>query len=354
MPLNTFKISKDKFALKASPPWDWSFVVFWCTEIRTIIGGDRISLAPDWMHCELAGFCPDTSQSVHSRKLPKSQAASRPPVPLLRCSQPWPQNRKPNHPAKIPSTSFCHGDEGSVTKPAAGHRTMEPRRAIFSEFQLRLFQRSAAHQALVDLVTEGAKAGRPSVLNDRRKDPASNSILFTTKVRGVRASSIAELGISPVVQHLAALFTDFDRWIDEIPPLQQPMRFGNRAFCEWHRRLQAEGTRKVSSALVQGMHEAGADAEAERFRLREEGGEGLVEEASAYLLQCFGHHVRIDYGTGHETSFVMWWLSLRRAGAITENDTAAMVLEVFAKGYLGVVRRLQVRPGGLRLAAAAC
>lgn len=33
---------------------------------------------------------------------------------------------------------------------------------------------------------------------------------------------------------------------------------------------------------------------------------GAIVELSAYLNECFGNRVRIDYGTGHETSFVVW------------------------------------------------
>lgn len=31
-----------------------------------------------------------------------------------------------------------------------------------------------------------------------------------------------------------------------------------------------------------------------------------IIELSAYINECFGNRVRIDYGTGHETSFVVW------------------------------------------------
>lgn len=30
----------------------------------------------------------------------------------------------------------------------------------------------------------------------------------------------------------------FDKWIDEIPPTDQPQRFGNKSFRLWHERLQ--------------------------------------------------------------------------------------------------------------------
>lgn len=33
---------------------------------------------------------------------------------------------------------------------------------------------------------------------------------------------------------------------------------------------------------------------------------GAVIELAAYLDDSFGNRVRIDYGTGHETSFIVW------------------------------------------------
>lgn len=187
-----------------------------------------------------------------------------------------------------------------------------PRRAIFSESNLRAFQRSPSHRAIVQLVEEGARA-----------------------IRCVpRGSGAYER--SAVVAALCEAFEVMGAWIDEIPPLRQPMRFGNRAFCDWHRRLESEGPRLLSEALCS------ADNDGERFRLAGEGGDGSLEESFAYLLQAFGHHVRIDYGTGHETCFVMWWLALRRAGAVTPQDSAAMVMDLFGGPYLSCVRRLQL------------
>ena len=29
-----------------------------------------------------------------------------------------------------------------------------------------------------------------------------------------------------------------DKWIDEIPPIQQPQRFGNKAFKTWYLKVQ--------------------------------------------------------------------------------------------------------------------
>jgi hypothetical protein len=64
------------------------------------------------------------------------------------------------------------------------------------------------------------------------------------------------------------------------------MRYGNKAFRLWHERLVQQGVRLCRSVLPD--EKAGADIELE-----------------AYLLDSFGNATRIDYGTGHETTFMM-------------------------------------------------
>jgi hypothetical protein len=75
-------------------------------------------------------------------------------------------------------------------------------------------------------------------------------------------------------------------WVDEIQPIAQPMRYGNKAFRLWHERLVQQGLRLCRSLLPD--EKAAADSELE-----------------AYLLDSFGNATRIDYGTGHETTFMM-------------------------------------------------
>lgn len=38
---------------------------------------------------------------------------------------------------------------------------------------------------------------------------------------------------------MLALLDTLDRWIDEIPPLPTPQRFGNLAFRSWGKRLES-------------------------------------------------------------------------------------------------------------------
>lgn len=73
-------------------------------------------------------------------------------------------------------------------------------------------------------------------------------------------------------------------------------------------------------------------------------------DACDYLLALFGDRTRIDYGSGHELSFVAFLFCLERAGVLAEAERAAVVLRVFTR-YMAVMRRLQrtywLEPAGL-------
>jgi serine/threonine-protein phosphatase 2A activator len=76
-------------------------------------------------------------------------------------------------------------------------------------------------------------------------------------------------------------------WVDDIPPLQQAMRYGNQAFRTWHSRLVSDAA-TLCRGLLPPEH-AGAEV-----------------ELAPYLCDAFGNATRIDYGTGHEASFVVF------------------------------------------------
>uniref|UniRef100_M4BXN6 Serine/threonine-protein phosphatase 2A activator n=1 Tax=Hyaloperonospora arabidopsidis (strain Emoy2) TaxID=559515 RepID=M4BXN6_HYAAE len=133
-------------------------------------------------------------------------------------------------------------------------------------------------------------------------------------VKGKRISS--DIEVSPNVHKAVDLVREIDSWIDDIPPIQQPMRFGNRAFRTFHDRV-LERTREMQEKTL---------PEEQR---------GAVIELAAYLEDSFGNRVRIDYGTGHETSFIVWMCTCCEA-----SDFPALVLRLF-NSYLALMRRLQ-------------
>ena len=118
-------------------------------------------------------------------------------------------------------------------------------------------------------------------------------------------------------------------WVDEIPPVQQAMRYGNAAYrCDalprtrdispltprrsrlptplshvsipprigraWHARLEERAVGIVRAVL-----------EAAPLAVLPPSREAAAAELAAYLRDAFGNTTRIDYGTGHELSFLL-------------------------------------------------
>ncbi|KAI0259097.1 hypothetical protein BC834DRAFT_1019732 [Gloeopeniophorella convolvens] len=118
------------------------------------------------------------------------------------------------------------------------------------------------------------------------------------------------------------LLDELDRWIDEIPPLPSPQRFGNLAFRTWGKRLE-ERADQLLTAMMSTLKDA-------------------VPYLRPYLLTSFGSFVRMDYGTGHETSFSLFLLCLTliRFLRLDSEEAREIVLNVFVR-YLRLCWRLQ-------------
>ncbi|KAL7693296.1 putative phosphotyrosyl phosphatase activator, PTPA, PTPA superfamily [Plasmopara halstedii] len=172
----------------------------------------------------------------------------------------------------------------------------EPSRSIFAQQDLHHFLGSPAQQMILVFVKH---------LNE--------------SVKGKKISS--EYEVSPNVKKAVDLIKEIDSWIDEIPPIQQPMRFGNKAFRTFYDRV-IERTYEMQKIMLP-----------ENLR-------GAVVELAAYLGESFGNQIRIDYGTGHETSFIVWMCCLHKLGFFTVSDFPALVLRLFTS-YLALMRRLQ-------------
>ncbi|KAJ1340562.1 hypothetical protein BSLG_004656 [Batrachochytrium salamandrivorans] len=127
--------------------------------------------------------------------------------------------------------------------------------------------------------------------------------------------------VSENVFKAVQILDKLDAWIDEIPLDNTPQRFGNTAFRTWILRLESE-----SEELH--MHILPADLK------------HTTIEVAKYLTISFGDGTRIDYGSGHELSFVSWMCSLELLDVFGQSDYQALVTRVFVR-YLQVVRRLQ-------------
>ncbi|KAF5286367.1 hypothetical protein FQR65_LT12661 [Abscondita terminalis] len=136
-----------------------------------------------------------------------------------------------------------------------------------------------------------------------------------------KANSLKGEILSPVILNLLEMLDKLDKMIDDIPPIKQPQRFGNQAFRSWYQKLKENAFDLVQGVVSESLYRA-------------------VPEILFYLIEGFGNATRIDYGTGHEMSFVMFLYCLFKIGALVETDKAAVPCKVFAK-YLNIVRKLQ-------------
>ncbi|XP_030751336.1 serine/threonine-protein phosphatase 2A activator-like [Sitophilus oryzae] len=136
-----------------------------------------------------------------------------------------------------------------------------------------------------------------------------------------KSNSQGSIAASTNVERIVALLDTLEKWIDEIPPIQQPQRFGNAAFKMWYNKLKEEAIELLQKVLPVNIYRA-------------------IPEIMVYLEEGFGNAIRIDYGTGHEISFVMFLCSLYKIGFLEENDFTATATKVFVK-YLNLVRNLQ-------------
>ena len=115
------------------------------------------------------------------------------------------------------------------------------------------------------------------------------------------------------------MLSKIESFIDEAPPDPGPRRFGNVSFRRWYAILEER--------LV-GLLQDGKLGETLRV-----GDGSAIEEVSSYLLGGFGSVQRLDYGTGHELSFVaflgcLWKLGYFKDGAQGGDIEREIVLQV--------------------------
>jgi serine/threonine-protein phosphatase 2A activator len=98
---------------------------------------------------------------------------------------------------------------------------------------------------------------------------------------------------SDTVKKLCDLLNQLDTIIDEVPLDSGPRRFGNVSFRKWSELVEERASglleQYLPAEVVAFKHDSEVDATA---------------ELRAYFLGSFGSAQRLDYGTGHELSFL--------------------------------------------------
>lgn len=125
----------------------------------------------------------------------------------------------------------------------------------------------------------------------------------------------------PVQSILKILDFLFQLTIDT-PPITGPRRYGNMAFRDWHDKLNE----RIESVLEENLRSY--------FKGDDKQLHGFLLESKAYLVGSFGSRDRIDYGTGHELSFLAFVSSLLMTGILDQDKvTGVEYLVLFSKYY---------------------
>ncbi|KLU87970.1 serine/threonine-protein phosphatase 2A activator 1 [Magnaporthiopsis poae ATCC 64411] len=158
---------------------------------------------------------------------------------------------------------------------------------------------------------------------------------------------------SPAVRRLQALLDKVGAIIDDAPPDPGPRRFGNVAFRTWHKLLGERADALLEEALAPEVLGFGSGESEDAVKSGEsdakpEGSKDISakEELKAYFLGGFGSSQRLDYGTGHELSFVAFLGGLWKLGAFADaassqpGDVERSIVLGVIEPYLKVVRKL--------------
>jgi serine/threonine-protein phosphatase 2A activator len=117
--------------------------------------------------------------------------------------------------------------------------------------------------------------------------------------------------LSEPVLKLQKLLEAIDAMVDEVPPDTGPRRFGNVSFRKWFEILELQVDELLRSYLPQHVLSFGGTSS---------GDVSALDELTPYLLGGFGSAQRLDYGTGHELSFLAFLGCIWKLGGFTQNQ----------------------------------
>ncbi|KAL4869510.1 hypothetical protein BDV12DRAFT_82334 [Aspergillus spectabilis] len=213
---------------------------------------------------------------------------------------------------------------------SAGHNFIQPTKRIHESQDVNEFLSSRAY---VDIMTFLLQLNRS---------------LFPTKLSNGRIQTwplnCEAVEYSAPVRQLQQLLSKLEAILEEAPPDTGPRRFGNISFRKWHQIVETRASSLLEECL---------SAEILHTPSSEPGGPTAEAELLAYFLGSWGSSQRLDYGTGHELSFLAFLAGIWKLHGFPQNspgvEERAIVLGVI-QPYLELVRtiikRYTLEPAG--------
>ena len=193
-------------------------------------------------------------------------------------------------------------------------------KAIRNESDVAHWLASSTCHNLLSMLGDIAKASCGNPIEKTKKNSSNSS----EDTRGPVEAVVAQLNN---ISHLVSLH----------PPVKQPQRYGNTAFRGWLNAVEKEASKSMASLLERVASFKAFSSEHQTI---------LINELSTYWKISFGNSTRIDYGTGHEASFLMLLYCLGKLNILeldptkVENHLSAVALYIYPT-YLSVARLVQ-------------
>ena len=190
------------------------------------------------------------------------------------------------------------------------HTFLVPVKRINEGQDVSLFLTSEAYRDIMTFLMQLNRAMFPCLKHD-----ASSG----QEIIAVWEIGSPDIHLSETVVQLRTMLQLLNDIIDEVPPDTGPRRFGNVSFKRWSELLESRAPRLLEQFLPNKVmsfkHESGYDA---------------MSELGAYFIGGFGSSQRLDYGTGHELSFLaflgcVWKLGGFRASMSGEEERGIVV-----------------------------
>ncbi|KAH8666610.1 rotamase PTPA-1 [Xylariales sp. PMI_506] len=214
-----------------------------------------------------------------------------------------------------------------VLAPTSTRTFIKPAKKINDGQDLHDFTTTLACRDIVLFVLQLNRAMCPRKVKDDEGRDLIQTFLIGSKSETQPAESVRKL------QQMLIKIASF---IEEAPPDTGPRRFGNISFRKWYQLLEDRLHDLFREYISDSVLNFGAAKDQDTTTAQDE----LV----AYFLGAFGSAQRLDYGTGHELSFLAFLGCLWKLGAFGDGEPGGeiernIVLGIF-EPYLRVVRRL--------------
>ncbi|KAH0365032.1 phosphotyrosyl phosphatase activator, partial [Aureobasidium melanogenum] len=209
-----------------------------------------------------------------------------------------------------------------VIEPTAQEPFEQPSKRINDGDDLSFFLRSSAYADIMTWILQLNRSMIPIKPSD------DSSLVDTWPLQS------KNITLSDEVLKLNHLIRELDALMEKAPPESGPRRFGNAAFRTWYKAVHEATPSLLQDALSDKLWgRARDDAELSALNL----------ELAAYLLASFGSPERLDYGTGHELSFLAFLACIWKLGGFAHADSGVQeraIVTAVIQPYLDLVRKL--------------